>query len=311
VCGLIRIIAISYRHWDAERPFQSTNGTILDGGAEKSRNNPYETDDGKQRCFDVRITALGPEDDPVGQAVVINDVTDREIRKEKLERQNERLDQFAAVVSHDLRNPLNVAKGYLQTAKSVEENREFVEEAEHSLDRMEAIIEDVLTLAREGNSIGDTEAVTLETVVRETWDNVDTGNAQLAVELDHRIEADPDRLPNLFENLFRNAIEHGSTDDRTPDESVDAAGVGTTVTVGWEDDGFYVADDGPGIPESEREEVLEYGYTTTETGTGFGLAIVEQVADTHDWDVTVAESESGGAKFVFARVTQPGSPLRE
>jgi signal transduction histidine kinase len=92
-------------------------------------------------------------------------------------------------------------------------------------------------------------------------------------------------LQQLFENLFRNALEHGETVE--------------TVAVGALGDGpgFYVADDGVGIPESERDEVFESGYTTNEDGTGFGLAIVTDIADAHGWDVTVTESESGGARF--------------
>jgi hypothetical protein len=62
-----------------------------------------------------------------------------------------------------------------------------------------------------------------------------------------------------------------------------------TVTVGTLGDGFYVADDGPGIPEDERERVFEAGYSTTESGSGFGLAIVERVADAHGWSVHVRQ----------------------
>jgi signal transduction histidine kinase len=71
------------------------------------------------------------------------------------------------------------------------------------------------------------------------------------------------------------------------------------VTVGWEDSGLYVADDGPGIPEGEREDVLDFGYTTNEAGTGFGLAIVDQVAQAHGWELSVTESTAGGARFEF------------
>jgi signal transduction histidine kinase len=68
------------------------------------------------------------------------------------------------------------------------------------------------------------------------------------------------------------------------------------------DDGFYVADTGPGIPESDREQIFEAGYSTNEGGTGFGLRIVEQIADAHGWEVTVTESEHGGTRFEFSGV---------
>jgi PAS domain S-box-containing protein len=254
-----------------------------------------ETPTGDQHCFDVHVTSLGPDDDPVGRVAIINDVTDREIRKEKLEqrtneleRQNEQLDQFAGIVSHDLRNPLTVAEGYLETAAELEDNHDHVEEAQYSLERMEAIIDDVLTLAREGRSIGETETVSLASIAREAWDNVETERASLVVDGDIEFGADPDRLLNLFENLFRNARDH--------------AGPSVTVTVGAEDDLFYVADDGPGIPPEEREAVLEFGYTTAEAGSGFGLAIVRQVADAHGWSIELTEADGGGTRFEFGRV---------
>ena len=69
-------------------------------------------------------------------------------------------------------------------------------------------------------------------------------------------------------------------------------------------EGFYVADTGPGIPPSDREDVFEAGYSTSEDGTGFGLRIVGQIADAHGWEITVTESENGegGARFEFTGV---------
>ncbi|MFD1643993.1 sensor histidine kinase [Halohasta litorea] len=97
------------------------------------------------------------------------------------------------------------------------------------------------------------------------------------------IEADDDRLGQLLENLFRNAIEHGGDE--------------VTVTVGTMDDGFYVEDDGSGIPEDKRDSVFTAGYSTSEDGTGFGLSIVNQIAEAHGWDVGLTESKAGGARF--------------
>lgn len=77
---------------------------------------------------------------------------------------------------------------------------------------------------------------------------------------------------------------------------------GVTVTVGEFDDGFRVEDDGPGIPEAKREAVSEAGYTTAEEGTGFGLSIVKQVAEAHDWTVRVTEGAAGGARFEVTNV---------
>jgi signal transduction histidine kinase len=72
-----------------------------------------------------------------------------------------------------------------------------------------------------------------------------------------------------------------------------------TVTVGTlpDDGGFYVEDDGPGIPEEIREGIFESGYTTSQRGTGFGLAIVEDIAEAHGWTVSIHEGRTGGARF--------------
>jgi PAS domain S-box-containing protein len=202
----------------------------------------------------------------------------------ELERQNERLDEFAGVVSHDLRGPLNVAAGRIELARD-ECDSDSLDTAADALDRMSEMIDRTLALAREGETAGDTEPVSLETVAGQSWRVISTSDAALDVAADPTLQADPDRLRNLFENLFRNAIDHG--------------GAGVTITVGELDGGFYVADDGPGIPETDREQVFKPGYSTAEDGTGFGLAIVEEIAHAHQADVTVTESETGGTRFEF------------
>jgi signal transduction histidine kinase len=88
--------------------------------------------------------------------------------------------------------------------------------------------------------------------------------------------------------LVRNAIEHGG-------ESV-------TVTVGELDSGFYVADDGMGIPKDEREQIFEVGDSMSNAGTGIGLSIVQQIADTHDWEISITDSAEGGARIELRNV---------
>jgi signal transduction histidine kinase len=220
----------------------------------------------------------------LGRLVSLVDVTHREQYRRELERQNERLEEFASMVSHDLRNPLTVAKGQIDVARA-DDDRDELTDVAMALDRMEDLIEDLLTMARQGQPVDETEPVSVGAVADRAWRMVEADGATLDVTGETKIHADPDRLQQLFENLFRNALEHG--------DSV------TTVSVGPLGDGagFYVADDGVGIPEADRETVFESGYTTNEDGTGFGLAIVTDIADAHGWDVTVTESETGGARF--------------
>ncbi|EMA31431.1 hybrid sensor histidine kinase/response regulator [Halobiforma nitratireducens] len=224
-------------------------------------------------------------------------------RTRELERQNERLDEFVSVVSHDLRNPVSVAKGNLELARETDRAdgtdpgssddeqedgsddanvSEYLEEVEWALDRIDGLIKDLLTLARDGNEIGERERIDLASVAHQCWRGVATADATLEVDIDRTIAGDDGRLRQLFENLMRNAVEHGGPD--------------VTVTIGEleSDDceGFYVADDGPGVPESAREHVFDAGYSTSDDGAGFGLYIVKQVVEAHGWDVRVIDADS-------------------
>jgi PAS domain S-box-containing protein len=258
-----------------------------------------ETADGTRRCFDLAISPLGTDDGGqlTGRVGLIHDVTEREKRKQKLEqrteelkRQNEQLDSFASIVSHDLRNPLNVAKGRLEIIEAKTDGVEkSVAETEEALERMEDIISDVLTLARLGQTLDETEPVALHQVAQEAWDHVDTKDATFQNDIDLTVEGSESRLLQVFENLFRNAIEHGRDD--------------VTITAGEMADGFFVEDDGPGIPADQQDEVLEQGFTTSDEGTGFGLSIISTIVDAHGWAVTVTDGSDGGARFEITGVT--------
>nr|WP_026046273.1 ATP-binding protein [Halorubrum sp. T3] len=215
-------------------------------------------------------------------------------REEEVARERDRLEEFASLVSHDLRSPLNVAAGNLEIVSDrlADESIDVGElgAVKRSLDRMDALIEDLLALARQGSGIDETEPVPLADLAAECWETADTESATLAVETDAVVEADRSRLRQALENLFGNAVEH--------------VGETVTVTVGAlpDGDGFYVEDDGPGIDPADREEVFEAGVTTDPDGTGFGLKIVAEVADAHGWTVELVDGERGGARFEFRGV---------
>ncbi|MFC6756719.1 sensor histidine kinase [Halomicroarcula sp. GCM10025894] len=150
----------------------------------------------------------------------------------------------------------------------------------------------------------DADRVNVASAAHTAWAHVDTGGAALQVPENAIILADIDYLLHVFENLFRNAIEHGRPDEA---EAMLGDGGGLTVTVGpLEGGGFFVEDDGVGIPENERDAVLDHGYTTTDEGTGLGMSIVRTIADAHEWTVSVTESDAGGARFEFRNVDRPG-----
>jgi PAS domain S-box-containing protein len=224
--------------------------------------------------------------------LIARDVTERTERARELKRKNERLDRFASMVSHDLQSPLDIATMNAKLlAEEFEETPDELDAIQRSHDRMERLIEDVLTLARQGDTVDDPVPTSVGEAARKVWPYVDADDTDLVVESDAEILADEGRLQELLSNLFRNAITHGGAD---------TVRVGTFADGSGDDEdtlAFYVADDGSGIPEEDYDTVFETGFSTAGDGTGFGLAIVEQIGDAHGWTVDVGESADGGARF--------------
>ncbi|WP_434531541.1 GAF domain-containing protein (plasmid) [Haloarcula sp. NS06] len=206
---------------------------------------------------------------------------------QKLTKQNQQLEEFAQTVTHDLRNPLQVLRGTLDGVRQTTDV-DHLDRGYRALDRMDTLIQDVLTLAQRGQLIDTTEIVSLASLADDCWDVLETANAELIINDDIEFEADPGRVRQLLENLFANAVTHGGTD--------------VTVTVDTLTNGFFISDDGPGIDPVERDQIFTDGYTSTGGGTGFGLSIVKQIADAHNWSATVTESPSGGAQIEFTGI---------
>jgi PAS domain S-box-containing protein len=259
---------------------------------------------------ELHIAPLPFEDEFRGTAGIIRDIEERKEREDRLE-------EFASVVSHDLRGPLNVVLGRIELARETGDLDQLAV-VEDAAERMERLVQDLLALARNGQTVGEAVPVALDEVAASAWESVETGDATLVADSASEIEADPDRLRELLENLFRNALQHGTAttaleprrdgvDESSSNPGSSSprgpaskhAGAELTVRVDTVDEGFYVADDGRGIDRTDRDKVFDQGYTTRQDGTGFGLAIVSRIAGAHDWGIEVTESEAGGARFVF------------
>ncbi|WP_439027301.1 histidine kinase N-terminal 7TM domain-containing protein [Haloarchaeobius sp. DT45] len=264
--------------------------------------------DGETNHYERTRTTLTDGRHTIGSLVVFRDVTERVRRERELRRQNERLDQFTALVSHDLRNPLGAATGYLDLYRETGEEAHY-EAAERAHDRMETIVEDLLVLARDGGAVTATEPVEVATAAERAWESVEDDDATLRVVGEATVDADRGRLLRLFENLFRNALEHGrgrSTaaptvvgGDSTAqgDDGLTSRSIRVSVGPLPDEAGFYVADDGVGLSEDLRETAFESGVSGSDDGTGLGLAIVASIADAHGWHVQATNAGEGGARF--------------
>ena len=219
----------------------------------------------------------------------VSDITERKEREQRLQRQNERLESFASMLAHELRNPVTIGQIYSQQLPEDPDAPEAVEYITEAFDRIEEMIDVMLVLTRGRKAVGECNDVALDEVAREAWDEIEAPETTFTVEVEEIIRADETYLRHLFRNLFENAVQHGDA---------------TTVLLGETETGFYVADDGSGIPASERENVFEAGFTTAagEGGTGLGLAFVKELAAVYGWECRATDGESGGARFEFENV---------
>ena len=256
---------------------------------ETSTEHWHRTADGEP--FYARLT-LSPFSN--GYWIVVDDTTDSHQREERLERQNARLErqnarleEFTDVLAHDLRNPLNIISGQVELAQTHNGETDHLAVIADTAARMQTLVDDLLSVARNGKPIVEPESVELNDVVRRAWDSTGGPHDRATLECERLQSArlDPDRVCELFENLFRNAIEHTNSDVR--------------VTVGPLEGGFYVADDGPGVDPDRRDE----GTTSAANGSGYGLSIVRTVANAHGWQVELTTGEAGGARFEFTGLT--------
>jgi len=260
--------------------------TAMETGERVEIESQHRRKDGSTFPVEVWVAKVEFGDEPRFIALG-RDISERKEYERKLEHQKERLEEVTGVISHDLQNPLNVIQGRLELLED-EYQSEHLTIAERAFDRCETLVEEVLVLARKGDPVTEFKSVDLADIVEKSWQTVAPADASLNIETDRTIRADRNRLRHLLENLLQNTVKHGGED--------------VSVTVGNLPNGFYIADDGPGIPIDHRDRVFESGFSTADCGTGLGLAIAEQVVEAHDWEINVTESDAGGARFEITAV---------
>ncbi|MFN8162021.1 MAG: HAMP domain-containing sensor histidine kinase [Solirubrobacterales bacterium] len=239
----------------------------------------------------------------------------REEREDALRRQRE----FVADASHELRTPLTSVIANLELLQAslqrpeTGEDSEMVDSALRSSRRMSRLVADLLLLARAdaGRSSERSPCDLAEIAGKAALEVAPlTGDRSLEIDNERRIEVEgnPDELHRLVLNLLDNAARH------TPP--------GTRISLSLGEDGargiawLEVADDGPGVPAEQREEVFDRfvrgrgpADTVAGPGSGLGLAIVRAVARSHGGSVSLTEAPGGGARFTvelpLAKTSEP------
>lgn len=256
-----------------------------------------ERSDGE--CVPVRVRLARTELD--GEAYVIaevRDITDRKEYERQLERSNERLQEFAYILSHDLQEPLRMVSSYVDLLEMEldehldAETREYMAFAVDGAERMRGMIDGLLEYSRvrtKGREFTETDVeAVVEGVQQDLQFVLEEADAEVVVGSLPTIQADEEQLWQVFQNLVSNALDHG--------------GEGTTIEITAEEthDGyeFAVSDDGPGIPADRREEIFElFDKGDDSDGTGIGLAICERIVTRHDGEIRVESTEGEGSTF--------------
>ena len=238
--------------------------------------------------YEFRKQAIVDEEGTlIGLAGIGRDISGWKRHERQLERQAKQFASFASILTHDLRNPISVIEGRIALAQETGDLA-HLDAASRAVERLDSLIDDLASTMREGSLVNDPTVVELETAARSSWSGLDAPDAQLIIEGSRPIKADEHALIRLLDNVFRNAIEH--------------AGPTVSIVVGSTENGFYVEDDGPGIPAAKREAIFRPGFSTKADDGGFGMTSVQQIAFAHGWSVDVSTGSRGGARFDFADI---------
>lgn len=271
---------------EGERP----DGALL-GVADADGVVTLPTADG-DRSFLVDGSPVGVGDRTVGRTLLFTDVTALETARRELDRQNAQLDELAEAVTHELRNPLNVALGSLgdAAAASDETVRDAVRTARAANERMVDIVDDLRTMTRYGKSVGERTETALAPVVREAWDGVDAPESTLSVDGSATVVVDPGRFVEMCERTFAFCLDRGAT----------------AVTVQPTPDGFGVETNCAPVGPDAAEALFEYGQQAA-TDDRMGLALVGTLAAAQGWSVRI-DTEAPCLRFEFRAAAPASSP---
>ena len=288
------------RHRDAFDRYLETGERTLDWDYIEL---PGVRADGTEISLAVSFSEIEQEGDRFFTGI-IRDITERKEYQRKLEESNERLEQFAYAVSHDLQEPLRMVSSYLQLVEERyadgldDDAREFIEFAVDGADRMREMIDGLLEYSRIETRGDPLEPVDLDDVVSGVLDDlqvrIEERDADLETETLPRVEGDASQLRQVVQNLVSNALAYSGDEppririsaERTADEWVIA-----------------VSDAGIGIGPDDQDrifEVFERLHAREEhEGTGIGLALCRHIVERHGGEIWVDSTPGEGATFSF------------
>ena len=302
-------------------PADARNGEIEEARLEQAvaeREVTRLTIDG-EREFLLQIVPVGTAESGDPEAyLAYTDITERKRREQqleaaraeltdtvrKLEQSNEELEQFAYIASHDLQEPLRMVSSYMDLlereygAELDEEAREYMNYAVGGANRMQNMIDDLLTFSRVGERNLEREWVDVDDVLDEVLADLQVSIAESSATIDRgempTVHADAGQLARVFQNLLANAIDYAGEEppsielraEERDDEYV-----------------FTVTDEGVGIPENQQERIFDI-FTRGERddddgGTGIGLTLCRRIVEAHDGEITVDSEPDTGTTFIF------------
>jgi signal transduction histidine kinase len=240
--------------------------------------------DGEERYLVCRESELAVGTTDIGTVFALTDVTQLERGRRELRRQNEQLDDFAAAVDHELRNTVSLVEGYTALARAETEDPaadEAMAVVERTAARMIGIVGDLTTLARYGQTLDETVPCRLEEVTRTAWERTDTGGMSLTIDGDATVQADPDRLAELFEAVFEFANLNGAGQ----------------VTVEYDGDTLSITEDGSPIPPNRRGAAMDYNAAVPSAETRMLLPNAQTLATVHGWQTSLDPEYDAGVRL--------------
>ncbi|MGC5776867.1 ATP-binding protein [Paenibacillus pabuli] len=231
-----------------------------------------------------------------GAMLIIQDITELEMLRSELDNVDRLslVGQMAASITHEVRNPMAVVRGFLQLMqeKSPQSLDHYYRIVLEELDRANSIINDFLSLAQ--NRIAEKEESQLHDIIHELspllWADANLRGQSIEFKLAHdvpKLHLNSKEIKQVVLNLARNGME-----------AMNEKGILTLETRVVDDTvELCVRDTGPGIPPGKHEKLFEPFFTTKAKGTGLGLSMCLSIVERHNGSITVESEENQGTTF--------------